>query len=337
MGRRFRKWVKRGGGSKVHLRKSNLGRSRQSNGARIRKTFKGSNRTTLQVPGAVIPQESETAGNEMAKNHSAETQTASLHQPTSHVYIFPLDLDGNAVEMKRSKKPVKKVVLWLLTVCFVVLFLACLPHISGFIALAAAVLLVPAQKWQALLGKYIDGKTKAFAVIGLATLFFVTMPSANTDGSDIPVKAVIVSSSEATQASEETLAKTEAVTESSTEAVTESVTELTAESTAESTEDTEASEAVYEGLTVISWPKTISRNETGTVEIQGKPNTTYTIQVYYKSGASTADGLEAKTSDNNGYVFWTWKVGGRTSAGTFRIVISGGGESKTVYFTVEAE
>lgn len=84
----------------------------------------------------------------------------------------------------------------------------------------------------------------------------------------------------------------------------------------------------------LSYPETISRNEIGTVEIQGKPNTEYKITVYYKSGASTADGLEAKISDDDGYVSWTWKVGGRTSAGTFKIVVSGGGDSKTVNFTV---
>lgn len=329
MGRRFRKWVRRGGGSKVHLRKSKFGRSRRSNGARIAQTLKGSKRT-----GTVIPQENGTGSKETATSHSAETQAASLHQPTSHVYIFPLDLDGNAIETKRPEKPIKKVMLWVLTACFTVLFLLCLPHISGFIALAAALLLAPVRKWQALLGKCIDGKIKTFTVIGLATLVFITVPSAKTDGSDIPMETVITSTDETTEASEETAAETEVVTESSAEAVTESVTELTAESIAEVTEDTEA---VYEGLSVISWPKTISRNETGAVEIQGKPNTTYTIQVYYKSGASTADGLEAKISDDNGYAFWTWKVGGRTSAGTFRIVISGGGESKTVYFTVNAE
>lgn len=328
MGRRFRKWVRRGGGSKVHLRKSKFGRSRRNNGARIAKTLKGSKRT-----GTAIPQENGTGSKETATSHSVETQAASLHQPTSHVYIFPLDLDGNAVETKRPEKPIKKVMLWVLTVCFTALFLLCLPHISGFIALAAALLLAPVRKWQALLAKYIDGKIKTFTVIGLATLVFITVPSAKTGGSDIPMETVITSTDETTEANEETATETEAVTEASTEAVTESVTEPTAEVT----EDTEVSEAVYEGLTVISWPKTISRNETGMVEIQGKPNTTYTIQVYYKSGASTADGLEAKISDDNGYAFWTWKVGGRTSAGAFRIVISGGGESKTVYFTVKAE
>lgn len=87
-------------------------------------------------------------------------------------------------------------------------------------------------------------------------------------------------------------------------------------------------------LTILSYPEIVHRNEMATVKIQGAPNTNYSITVYYKSGPSEAAGLETKISDANGYVSWTWKVGGRTSAGTFRIVVSGGGETKSVNFTV---
>ncbi len=94
-------------------------------------------------------------------------------------------------------------------------------------------------------------------------------------------------------------------------------------------------ELIGSGLQIISYPKTVRRNEIGTVVIQGKPNTVYSISVYYKSGISKAEGLESKTSDANGKVSWSWKVGSKTSEGTFKIVVSGGGESKTVNFTVE--
>lgn len=104
-------------------------------------------------------------------------------------------------------------------------------------------------------------------------------------------------------------------------------------SIASSSKSTE--EVVGNGLQVVSYPERIRRNEVGTVVIQGKPNTVYSISVYYKSGASKAEGLETKTSDANGRVSWSWKVGPKTSEGTFKIVVSGGGESKTVKFTVE--
>jgi hypothetical protein len=97
---------------------------------------------------------------------------------------------------------------------------------------------------------------------------------------------------------------------------------------------TKPSEPEYDGLQILSWPETIGRNETGTVKIKGKANTEYKITVYYKSGPSSASGLEAKTSDADGYVSWSWKIGGRTSPGTFKIVLEGGGEKATVEFTV---
>ena len=70
------------------------------------------------------------------------------------------------------------------------------------------------------------------------------------------------------------------------------------------------------------------------VTIQGEPNTDYNISVFYSSTASHADGLEKKTSDDYGYVSWDWKVGTNTTKGEHYIVVSGGGTSERVYFTV---
>lgn len=122
---------------------------------------------------------------------------------------------------------------------------------------------------------------------------------------------------------------TEPATQPATQPSTEPATQPTTQPPTES-----VTQPANEGITFIAWPQTISRNETGTVTIKGKPNTSYTITVYYKSGPSTADGLGTKTSDGNGYVTWNWKIGGRTSFGTFKIVVSGGGESKSVHFTI---
>ena len=70
---------------------------------------------------------------------------------------------------------------------------------------------------------------------------------------------------------------------------------------------------------------TFRRNEYATLSISAEPNTKYSISVYYSSGKSSAGGLESKTSDENGNVSWTWKIGGRTNPGTYRVVIEGGG------------
>lgn len=248
---------------------------------------------------------------------------------------------------------IKKILLWVLTVFLAIIALAYLPHISGIIAFAAAIIVAPVAKWQNKISQYIKGKPKTIAVTAMALLSLLTAPATDTPEVQptVPTVAIIettevpttVATTEtttapateaATEATTEPATETtaEATTEAATESTAEPATEAAAETTAEAT--TEPAEVVDEGITFLSWPETISRNETGTVKIKGKPNTEYSITVYYKSGASTAKGLETKTSNSEGYVSWTWKVGGRTSLGTFRIVVSGGGDKETVNFTI---
>lgn len=90
-----------------------------------------------------------------------------------------------------------------------------------------------------------------------------------------------------------------------------------------------------DGFVFVSWSVTVSRNEDAHVMIKGQAGVEYDIAVYYKSGESSAKGLENKVADETGYVTWTWHVGGRTSLGTFEIVVSGGGETRKIYFTIE--
>ena len=87
------------------------------------------------------------------------------------------------------------------------------------------------------------------------------------------------------------------------------------------------------GITVTSG-LTFRRNEYATISINGEPNTVYSISVYYNSGKSKADGLESKTSDSAGNVSWTWKIGGKTAPGTYKVIISGNGEKIEKEFTV---
>jgi len=46
------------------------------------------------------------------------------------------------------------------------------------------------------------------------------------------------------------------------------------------------------------------------------------IDVEYASGPSTAAGLGDKTASSTGVITWSWKVGGRTTLGTWPIYIS---------------
>lgn len=112
----------------------------------------------------------------------------------------------------------------------------------------------------------------------------------------------------------------EPTTQKPTEKPTQKPTEKPTEAPV-SLEVTNVSSSVYPG-------------EYAYVSVQGEPNTDYSITVTYKSGASTAAGLYTKTSDSNGNVSWEWKVGTRTSSGTYPIRISGGGQTVTANFTV---
>lgn len=87
-------------------------------------------------------------------------------------------------------------------------------------------------------------------------------------------------------------------------------------------------------IVITSITSSVNAGETASVSIQGAPNTEYYITVTYKSGKSTAAGLEAKTSDSNGNVSWSWEVGAKTSSGTYPISISGGGTSAKTEFTI---
>ena len=97
----------------------------------------------------------------------------------------------------------------------------------------------------------------------------------------------------------------------------------------------QASSPSDSSITLISLSSPIGRNQTASISIKGLPNTEYNISVFYSTAESSASGLENKLSDDNGIVKWEWKIGGKTASGEYKIVISGGGESATFYFTVE--
>ncbi|MCL5985705.1 MAG: hypothetical protein M1371_03970 [Actinobacteria bacterium] len=91
-------------------------------------------------------------------------------------------------------------------------------------------------------------------------------------------------------------------------------------------------------IQVVSLTSPIYRGYKATLKIKTTPGAYCTITVYYKSGPSTAKGLNPKNADGNGYVSWTWKVGSNTTPGTWSIVVkanaNGQTKSMTIPFTV---
>lgn len=99
--------------------------------------------------------------------------------------------------------------------------------------------------------------------------------------------------------------------------------------------DTEATQAPTSTLKILSLTSPISVNQTATIKVCGKPNTEYDINVVYSSSASSAKGLENKTSDENGIVSWSWRIGPSVKAGNYNITVKGGGETVEVKIQVD--
>lgn len=59
-----------------------------------------------------------------------------------------------------------------------------------------------------------------------------------------------------------------------------------------------------------------------TIVVGTAPNAACTITVLYRSGASHAQGLVPKTANAQGRVVWTWRVGTRTTPGTWPIIVN---------------
>lgn len=89
------------------------------------------------------------------------------------------------------------------------------------------------------------------------------------------------------------------------------------------------------GLEIVSVTSPVRAGANATLIAKTTPGASCGITVYYKSGPSSAQGLGPKTAGANGEVSWTWKVGSRTSAGTWRIVVNCSGLTQETSFTVQ--
>ncbi|RTE08822.1 hypothetical protein [Paenibacillus whitsoniae] len=87
---------------------------------------------------------------------------------------------------------------------------------------------------------------------------------------------------------------------------------------------------------IVSVTSPAARNATATLKAKVAPGATASIVVHYKSGPSTAAGLETKQADinGNGNVSWSWKVGGNTSFGSWPITVRSGNASAETSFEV---
>ena len=83
-------------------------------------------------------------------------------------------------------------------------------------------------------------------------------------------------------------------------------------------------------LQIVSVTSPVSPGANATLVAQAVSGAECSITVYYKSGPSEAQGLYPKTADSSGRVSWTWKVGTRTTPGSWQIVVKASYGGKTV-------
>jgi hypothetical protein len=77
-------------------------------------------------------------------------------------------------------------------------------------------------------------------------------------------------------------------------------------------------------IEVISLTETVPQNGDASISIRTDPGAECFITVEYASGASDAEGLEAQVANDQGVVSWTWRVGRRTTEGTWPITVACG-------------
>lgn len=83
-------------------------------------------------------------------------------------------------------------------------------------------------------------------------------------------------------------------------------------------------------VALLNAPLTVARDHYATLKAKTAGRISCSIDVEYSSGSSTAAGLVTKTSDSAGLVSWTWKVGARTTQGSWPITVTcGSGSAKT--------
>lgn len=87
-------------------------------------------------------------------------------------------------------------------------------------------------------------------------------------------------------------------------------------------------------INLVALPEDVKKGEEITIEVKGKPNTKYDIDVMYKSGASMAKGLENKYSNDEGMVSWTFKVSNNVTPGNYKIIIKSATDEVEYSFNV---
>ena len=330
MGWSFRKSKSLGGGFRLNMSKKGLGLSWGVKGARIGIGPRGVTRT-VSIPGTGIYNRKTTSLHKMSS--AGNGSSGGTNFPTGEsTPTFSAGPNPNRIR-------------WYQRTGWIVFFLIMLPPVGVF-------MMWRYKHWPAVTKGITSGVFGVWFII-LIIAFSGSggnnAASLQTSSGDLAAQtnaaAISVSSSEDASSSTPLISiesSSAAVSSSSiaassatsSVAIVSSVPATPAVVTPYSSTVTAAEPVQSTKLTLVSGPGTCNPGQYATVKIKGKANTSYTCTVTYKSGESKAAGLGTQSTDSNGYASWTWKVGTRTTAGSWPVDIYGNGESIETYVDV---
>ena len=156
-----------------------------------------------------------------------------------------------------------------------------------------------------------------------------TFPKEAADPAEETRSATVENRKSATTTATEDTTTTTA--ETTTTTATEDTTTTSAETmTTASAEGTTTTAGAGLELSIAEVTSPVPQGSLATVRAKTAPGADCSIVVMYKTGESTAKGLEAKKADSAGNVSWTWKVGPKTSHGPHPISVTASMDGQSV-------
>ncbi len=194
--------------------------------------------------------------------------------------------------------------------------------------------------------------TAGAGIVLVLLVIFVTLVGCSIGATATPVAAVGTVSGSSTTAGPTTTTIASATTSTTRfEATSTTHTEATATTRAETVAPADIATTTVstaEAATVSSVGAVTAREDTGleliivevtsfvspgssaTVRAKTAPGADCSIDVEYKSGKSTAKGLDPKQADAASDVSWTWRVGHRTASGEYSALVTASMDGRSI-------
>jgi hypothetical protein len=321
----FRKSIKLGGGFRLNLSKKGPGISFSVKGARIGVGPRGI-RKTVSIPGTGI-YNTKTISWKKRSTKKVPTTSAQLNQGLTNSTDSVMPAEPALINHKNSTPQNIK---WYQKTGWIIFFLI-------FIFPLGLFLLWRFKKWPNFARGIVTVIFGFFFIIMLLAVIGGGNSNAVSSTTSSKLPAVVQQAiSQAGSSVAPTVSSPSPSSSSEVSAVSPALVSSSDPAPSSSPTPAAPSKATTQSanISLANLSSSVSPGDEARISIKGQPNTKYTIAVNYSSGISKAASLEDKTSDSNGNISWSWKVGAKTKSGTYNINVRGGGKTFTTSFTV---